>query len=94
MDFGYAHLNDASCIDYELLKPIPLTKQWILDFGFVRVEGWDDQVYWRLKDSGFASFELFETCAGYELIGGKICKDIHTLQNCFYFHEFKELIKI
>jgi hypothetical protein len=36
IDWGYAHLNDASSIDYELIKPIPLTEEWLVNFGFVK----------------------------------------------------------
>ena len=34
LDHYYCHLNDASSIDYLMIKPIQLTEEWLLKFGF------------------------------------------------------------
>jgi len=81
----------------ENFEPIPLTEQWIKDLGLIKVIGWDDMVFWRLKEdedsNNWNCFELIETLQGYELPSGKICEFVHQLQNCYFFHELtrKEL---
>lgn len=79
----------------ENLNGIPLTEQWIKDFGLIKVIGWDDMVFWRLPEDENSNdcFELMETLQGYELPSGKICEFVHQLQNCYFFHELtgKEL---
>jgi hypothetical protein len=79
--------------EVNFLKPIPLTEEWLLKFGFVKTIGWDDMVFWRQPDFDFNSFEIYETEKGYESPHDKLIEYVHTLQNCYYFHELtgKEL---
>jgi hypothetical protein len=71
------------------LKPIPLTEEWLLNFGFNKYIGWDDMDFWCLLNDGGKSnrFELYETNQGFESPSGKIIEYVHTLQNCYFFHE-------
>lgn len=71
------------------LAGVPLTEEWLLKFGFVKYEGWDSQIYWCLESDkeNFNRFELFLTMQGFESPSGKAIKYVHTLQNCYFFHE-------
>ncbi len=86
-------INNVQITDIDY---VPLTEEWLLKLGMVKVIGWDDMIFWRLeadKDKGNC-FELLETLQGYQTPNDKVCKYIHTLQNCYYFHELtgKELL--
>jgi len=72
----------------EVIKPIPLTEKWLIKFGFKHHDGWDDmKFHFRDEDAHNDNrFELLETNQGYETPSGQICKYVHQLQNCFYFH--------
>lgn len=90
------HIRDENEHTYliEKIRPIPLTEEWLLKFGFDRVEGLDDMILWIKKTNERFPylFDLCETENGYKLpSGGKICKYVHTLQNCYYFYSFQEL---
>ena len=71
------------------IKPIPLTEEWLLKFGFKKYIGWDDMEFWCLLNDGAKPnrFSLYETLQGFEAPSGKIIKEVHTLQNCYFFHE-------
>ena len=87
-------LYDDPLDDY--YQPIPLTEEWLLKFGLIQYTGWDDMKFWcREQDlNNHDRFELFEGVQGYELPSGAICKNVHTLQNCFYFHHLGEELTI
>lgn len=69
------------------LKPIPITEEWLLKFGFYKFIGWDDFEFWRPKNFGGGNdFELMVTNSGFELPSGAICKFAHQLQNTYYYH--------
>jgi len=75
--------------DFKDLKPILLAEEILRDrCGMSSYKGWDDQFFWCLPDEygNLDRFELFETDNGYELPSGAICKYLHQLQNCYYFH--------
>lgn len=74
--------------DLEYYEPIQLTEEWLLKFGLKYHDGWDDmKFHFREEDAhNDKRFELLETNQGYETPSGQICKYVHQLQNCFYFH--------
>ena len=78
------------------INPIKITEEWLLKFGFKKYIGWDDMEFWCLLNDGAKPnrFELYETLQGFESPSGKIIKEVHTLQNCYFFHELsgEELI--
>jgi len=80
---------------FKQYSPIPLTEEWLIKLGLIKVIGWDDMVFWRMPEDKNSNdcFELMETLQGYELPSGKICEFVHQLQNCYFFHELtgKEL---
>jgi hypothetical protein len=67
-------------------KPIPITEEWLLRFGFEKYSGWDGQIYWRKKE-----MDLLVTNQGFEMPSGKICEFVHILQNAYFFTELEEL---
>lgn len=83
-EFGF--LSDIDGTNFGICKPIPLTEEWLLRFGFEKYSGWDDQIYWRKKE-----MDLLVTNQGFEMPSGKICKFVHILQNAYFFTELEEL---
>ncbi len=101
IEFNYCHLTDASSIYYEDIKPIPLTEDWLLKFGF--------------KESTYGTFQidgLFRTEIGndnydpvHEVHEGfkshlvdiesnnisKEIKHVHQLQNLYFALTGEEL---
>jgi hypothetical protein len=82
----------------EMFKPIPLTEQWLKDFGFI----WDDeQGYhkWLIDEEGSdyrieALGWLDEKGAMVDIYGALIrCKYVHQLQNLYFALTGKELTK-
>ena len=67
-------------------KPIPLTENWLLDFGFNIIKGWDDTFYF--ERSGFQIYEY--SVSGYEYDGFSI-KYVHQLQNLHFALTNQEL---
>lgn len=62
-------------------KPIPLTEEWLLKFGFEKRVGWDDMIYYS-KDAK-AEFQVYENLQGYEYDYTKL-KFVHQLQNLYF----------
>ncbi len=66
-------------------KPIELTQEWLMDFGFSIYNGWDDMEFFRRKDFNKTDFELAILSTGFEhnpYIGP--IKTVHQLQNLYY----------
>lgn len=71
---------------YEI-EPVPLTEQWLLDFGFkVLPNAWDDMVFWSV-DEKFTGFTLQETEQGYINGNDRIIPSVHLLQNAYFFDQ-------
>jgi hypothetical protein len=88
LDWGYAHLNDASSIEYELLKPIPLTEEWLLKFGFEI--GWiisHKETYFNLNKNGKDYFYSPDQHHN----SSEAIQNVHQLQNLYYALTNKEL---
>jgi len=83
-------------VNIEDCEAVPLAEEWLLKLGFKKYIGWDDMDFWCLPDEGGKSdrFELYVTNQGFESPSGKIIEYVHTLQNCYFFHELsgKELL--
>ena len=77
-------LENNDSIKY--FKPIPLTENWLLDFGFNIIKGWDDTFYF--ERSGFQIYEY--SVSGYEYDGFSI-KYVHQLQNLHFALTNQEL---
>ena len=78
-----AIINNVSIKDTE---PIPLTEEWLVKFGFEKLEGWDDMFYFQI--SGFQIYEY--NVSGYEYDGFNI-KYLHQLQNLYFALTNEEL---
>ena len=67
-------------------KPIPLTEEWLIKFGFEKLEGWDDMYYFKIGD-----FQVYEyNVSGYEYDDFNI-KHVHQLQNLYFALTGEEL---
>jgi hypothetical protein len=65
----------------EDIKPIPLTEEWLVRFGFEKVSGWDDYKGW-IKDY----VELECDSYGFDYVNNidKEVKHVHQLQNLYF----------
>lgn len=72
---------------YESIKPIPLTEEWLMKFGFEKNIGWDDMVYYILN-----GVDVYEMIDYYEYADAKI-KHVHQLQNLYFALTGEELKK-
>ena len=89
---GVIDMNDiedlASYISLDLknVKPIPLTEEWLVKFGFEKLEGWDNMYYFQI-----GNFQVYEyNVSGYDYDGFNI-KHVHQLQNLYFALTNKEL---
>jgi len=87
------HLNKSSVefdygiIDmYENLKSVPLTEDWLLKFGFIKLEGWDDTFFFQLNNVQILEYNI----SGYDYDDFNI-KNVHQLQNLYFALTGEEL---
>jgi hypothetical protein len=86
----YIGVDDGYRYDLDQIEPIPLTEQWLLDFGF-ELFAWGyvkDGILVKVSKTPTLSFRI-------ELVNGKKIKIpfVHTLQNTYFCIEQKELIE-
>ena len=74
-------ISNNNAKDYSNMKPIPLTEEWLLKFGFNKISGWDDYKGW-IKDD----VELECDCYGFDFINylDKGVDYVHQLQNLYF----------
>ena len=95
---------DSFMCDYFVIEPIPLTEQWLIDFGFVFVKDEDEYIFkgFSLEDRNTDSFLSVENklklkdSFGCWYTGGYLnnIKHVHQLQNLYFALTNTELIKI
>ena len=92
-DVGYHLLSSPKSItsrkDSDVVKslePIPLTEEWLLKFGFDKLEGWDDTFFFQLNDVQILEYNV----SGYDYDGVNI-KHVHQLQNLYFALTGEEL---
>lgn len=68
------------------LTAIPLTEQWLLDFGFTQTTGWDGMVFWKYGNQ-YTAFVLEETEQGYTNSNDQVIPSVHLLQNAYFFDQ-------
>ena len=80
--------DDQTYLDH--LKPIPLTEEWLLKFGFEKKKGYYDRYYYSIDGMDIRiDGDMFETEVGECLY--KSIKYVHQLQNLFFAHNDQEL---
>jgi hypothetical protein len=93
--FGYginSYYNEAEYV-YDEIKPIPITEEWLLKFGFKQIK---PNHYW-FKDKNSLRFSLIDNnlhCSiGDDEYGVlyKMIKYVHELQNLYYALTNQEL---
>ena len=103
-DSYICYLSNGSKLKYRLntTKPIPLTEQWLIDFGFVFVKDEDEYIFkgFSLEDRNTDSFLSVENklklkdSFGCWYTGGYLnnIKHVHQLQNLYFALTNEELI--
>jgi hypothetical protein len=78
------------CIHIDELKPIPLTEEWLIKFGFERsaktfVDGAYAVTFRRAKDGGWAIYDT-STDEGTNYLTPNLgfCEHVHQLQNLYF----------
>ena len=97
-DQGYVEVNNSYLKDgvFEItqFRPIPLTEEWLLKFGFVEKDTNYDggHHYWQLQDGDVLLTTPFEDATSVDLDGFNITVEhVHTLQNLYFALTGEEL---
>lgn len=77
-----------------LLKPIPLTEEWLVKFGYENTYG---QYYSKNNDNNNCYYELLNVGVGFQVFndaGNKVVllESVNHLQNWWYFNNGEELV--
>ena len=85
------------------LKPLPITEQWLVDFGFEKTDDYGDQIYYELKTEGsrgyYVCFDHEEWVFGLSVRNECTCliydephfQYVHQLQNLYFALTGEEL---
>jgi hypothetical protein len=86
-------------------KPIPLTEQWLIDFGFEKTNfKWADEsisegvfvdkpYYFEFTPYGMSFCKLYQIGFGYHALNLKFIEFVHDFQNLYFELTGKELTK-
>ena len=79
-NLGVTYRDGSSWTSLDILEPIPLTKEWLLKFGFRYITGWDDYEAFIKDDVEITYNEIvkFKNYIDVEL------KYVHQLQNLYF----------
>ena len=82
---NYAHGSGVYSINLKHIKPIPLTEEWLLDFGFEEKSKSKDFYLgnFRFNILKPANYNGFIFCDGYDVITDRI-KYVNQLQNLYF----------
>ena len=93
-DFGYERLSDKEYFQGNSIKPIPLTEEWLVKFGF---ELEDEKIYYHLDSyediyitKTSYSFSIYNATHFTNIKQG--IKYVHQLQNLYFALTNEELI--
>jgi len=89
---GYDIYNIHGIDEYDKAnyRPIPLTEEWLLKFGFEKEDYMNNNLY--TKVFGLRIFTIgIKTERGYEFDGWKQLKYVHSLQNLYFALTGEEL---
>ena len=93
-DFGYERLSDKEYFQGNSIKPIPLTEEWLVKFGF---ELEDEKIYYHLDSyediyitKTSYSFSIYNATHFTNIKQG--IKHVHQLQNLYFALTNEELI--
>lgn len=91
----FKDMGASSIIKYSQLKPIELTAEWKLKFGFEKIDHISGYSFWRLKRkkrSNTPAICIYDT---YIIVGSSTTvshiNSVHQLQNLFFALTGKEL---
>ena len=90
--FGRTFKDGVTALEYFNIKPIPLTEEWLLKFGFNDLqdnsyEFWKSSIWCLLFENG-----KYEVYYGSMCLGLPILKSVHQLQNLYHALTGEELI--
>ena len=87
-------LSDFDGTNFEICKPIPLTEEWLLKFGF-KAHTYEDEVFgYFLNDFGYINeyqFRIRNFIDFEGIIIPKAIKTVHQLQNLYFALTGEEL---
>lgn len=87
-------LSDFNGTNFEICKPIPLTEEWLLRFGF-KAHTYEDEVFgYVLNDFGYINeyqFRIRNFIDFEGIIIPKAIKTVHQLQNLYFALTGEEL---
>ena len=83
-------IGSVTCVrGHSQIEPIPLTKEWLLKFGFDKVTGWDDYKGWVKRD-----VEIEEDVRDITLLEKKHNPDVLWRACERYAYLFKERVAV
>ena len=89
-DFSYERISDEEYFIGNSIKPIPLTEEWLLKFGFEKLVGWDDMEYFN--SNGIHIYLCGNDKENwFEYENDVLIKSVHQLQNLYFALTGKEL---
>ena len=82
---NYANGSGVYAIDLKYIEPIPLTEEWLLDFGFEEKSKSKNFYLGNFRFNIFksANYNGFIFCDGYDVITDRI-KYVNQLQNLYF----------
>ena len=75
----------------EVIKPIPLTEEWLLKFGIMQSTWFEDSSYMIKEDRGFGWEMYVRNAAKTKKISFAYFKHVHQLQNLYFALTGEEL---
>ena len=84
-------------IEFKLIEPIPLTKEFFEKNGFIKQHDWEEVLYYRSEDM---RIEAYENYLGwvvniddekFTMVFSNNLKYVHELQNAYYISTGEEL---
>lgn len=87
--------NKYGAVMISQFKPIELTEEWLVKFGFKWRKGTHRWVIGKLKAPGYRyDVELIPIAKGFQLDGRIIISYVHELQNIYYWNSGKKELEI
>jgi hypothetical protein len=93
-DLGFERLSDKEYFQGNAIKPIPLTKKWLLKFGFekiIHIHGYTFFVLKSTKKTRHASISIYKTYTTVGISSCVHCENVHQLQNLYFALTNEEL---
>lgn len=77
-------------VGIDRVMPIPLTEEWLLKFGLIKVKNIDEDSIWMFNDINF-TYETERCLVILDRYIISVCKYVHQLQNLYFALTGEEL---